>query len=367
MIYIDWTDPLGEGNTDLMSQFPRNSTALSRVELVAFRLCAWTVVVCSFGAVLTKAIWGKPGSVPLHYLLILILAGALLGTFAPTLGEYALSRLNKLKFGGFEIELSDAVGQARVHLIINDLPPDIDRDLNAANMQPGEAELLLSDNPFPATKLSGAGLYQYEKLSHRLYLLFDQVKDPNELDIESKENFRKLISLIGKAAYAMGHYTKSLEVLLWLNRFSDRALNHDELRLLATAYLWAADETDKTQKRLFQNEAIPLLQRAIRKHPYQVLVTYNLGWALLSLDKYHHGIRQMRKCIKLDPRYSPWAKWNIACGLKRLEKLPEALSVLGEIPPGPWWNSISSDDWFVEPQPTEFTEKFQALCRNKLG
>jgi len=97
------------------------------------------------------------------------------------------------------------------------------------------------------------------------------------------------------------------------------------------------------------------------------LVTYNLGWALLSLDKYNHGIRQMRKCIKLDPRYAPWAKWNIACGLKMLEKLPEALSVLEEISPGPWWKSISSDDWFVESQPTDFTKKFQALCLNKLG
>lgn len=331
----------------------------TRFELVLFRICAWAVVAMSFVAMVTKAFIGKPGSVPFHYLLIVALIGSLFATFGPALSGYVGSRVNKLKFGSFEVELSDAAGEAKIHLKIDDIPPPTSVRLE-------EVDMLQSVNPFPATKLTGAGLYQYEKLSHRLYLLFDQVKDPNELDTESRENFRKLITLVGKAAHAMQHFSKSLEVLLWLNRFADRELNHDELRLLGTAFLWAAEETDDTQKHLFQNEAIPLLKRAIGQHPYVVVVTYNLGWALLSLKKYRHGVRQMRKCIKLDSRYSPWANWNIACGLKKLDQPDDVLSVLEQIPAGPWWPEIQKDDWFKEAQPTVFSNSFKELSDRKI-
>lgn len=318
----------------------------------------WAVVVASFAAIGTKAIWGKPSSVPVHYFLVLILVGMLLSTFAPTLGEYAASRLHKLKFGGFEVELSEAVGQASLHLKVEDVR-GWDRELVD---KAGDDSY---SDPFPSIKLSARGKYEYERLSLRLYLLFEQVKDPNELDAESRENFRKLILIVGKAAHAMENYTKALEVLLWLKRFTDRERDYEESRMLGTAYLWAAGEqTDKSQE--YQNEAIPYLRFAIGKHPYQSIVFYNLGWALLSLDKYYYGIQQMRKCIRLEPRCAPWANWNIACGLKRLGKGSEALTTLGQIPPGPMWTAIAKDDWFKDPEVTQFMRDFEALVQSKF-
>lgn len=201
----------------------------------------WAVVFCSFGAVATKAVLGKPSSVPLHYFLILVLVAAFLATFAPTLGEYASSRLHKVKLGSFELELREAAGEARLHLKFPYVPA-WDRTIFAQ-----VSNSLPSDNPFPSRKLAAPEIYEYDRLSFRLYLLFDQVKDPNELDLESRENFRKLIIHVGKAADAMEQYTKALEVLLWLDRFSDRDLNHEELRVLGTAYLWAADEALTTR------------------------------------------------------------------------------------------------------------------------
>jgi tetratricopeptide (TPR) repeat protein len=320
----------------------------------------WAVVATSFGALATKALIAKPSSVPLHYFLILVLVAAFLATFAPTLGDYASSRLQKVKFGGFEVELKDAVDAAVLHLKIPEAP-----DLGSSITDFGDDPP--ADNPFPSIKLSRPAIYEYEKLSLRLYLLFDQVKDPNELDLEARLNLRKLILYVGKAANAMEHYTKSLDILLWLNRFSDRQLNHEELRVLGTAYLWAADhEVGNARQTSHQNEAIPLLRAAIGKHPHQTVTHYNLGWAFLSLKKYSYGISQMKKCIRLEPRCKPFAKWNIACGLKKLNLDDKALGTLEEISPGPWWKNIAKDEWFIDPKNTSFMTRFEAICSSKL-
>jgi tetratricopeptide (TPR) repeat protein len=198
--------------------------------------------------------------------------------------------------------------------------------------------------------------------------VFDQVKDPNELDRESREDFRGLILYVGATALAMGHYTKALDILLWLKRLSDRNLNYDELHLLGSAYLWSADEQkDQADRRRHLALAVPLLKEAIEKNPYGVVATYNLGWALLSLERYEDGIEMMEKSIRLQKYYAPWAKWNIACGLKKLGKEDEALKKLEEIPPGPWWRRIQDDDWFKDPQQTVFMDEFQALCQRKIN
>ncbi|HEV7682839.1 MAG TPA: tetratricopeptide repeat protein [Pyrinomonadaceae bacterium] len=338
------------------------SHGLHFLELTLFRVSMWVIVCASFAAVGTKAFWGKPSSVPVHYFLALAMVGALFATFAPTFGEYAASRLHKVKFGGFEVELSEAAGQASLHLKIADVRP-WDRGMVA---QSGGD--LSYDTPFPSIKLTGPGLYEYERLSLRLYLLFDQVKDPNELDLESRENFRRLILHVGKAAHAMQQYTKALEVLLWLKRFSDRAHDLEESRMLGTAYLWAADEqSDKAQQMSYQTEAIPYLRTALGRNPYQSVVLYNLGWALLSLEKYEKGIEQMEECMHLEPRVGPWARWNIACGFKKLNRQDDALKTLADIPAGPLWNSISKDDWFKDPEQTPFMDRFQALSRKKIS
>jgi tetratricopeptide (TPR) repeat protein len=289
------------------------------------------------------------------------MVGALFATFAPTLGEYAASRLHRVKFGGFEVELSDAAGQASLHLTVKDVRP-WDRGMVAQS-----DDDLPYDTPFPSIKLTGPGLYEYERLSLRLHLLFDQVKDPNELDLESRENLRRLILHVGKAAHAMQHYTKALEVLLWLKRFSDREPEIEESRMLGTAYLWAAyEQTDKSRRMSYQNDAIPYLRTALGKNPYQWGVRYNLGWALLSLDKYDNGIRQMKKCMRLEPRVAAYARWNIACGLKKLNRQEDALKTLEDIPAGPLWNEIMKDDWFKDPEQTPFMGRFQALAKTKV-
>jgi tetratricopeptide (TPR) repeat protein len=286
-------------------------------ELALFRVCMWAVVVSTFGGLVTNTIRKKPLDFPVHYFLGLAIIAALLATFAPNLGAYAASRLRKLKLGGFEVELSEDVSLARQYLINEGFRP---LGVVAEGVPAFEVESrdeAASDSPFSLQKLSGPERYQYEKLSHKLYFVFDQMKDPNQLDREARENFRRLILFVGGAALAMEHYTKSLDILLWLKRFSDRALEYDELRVLGGAYLWAAEEqSDNSERRRRQMQAIPLLKAAIEKNPYGVLPVFNLGWALLSLGKYEDGIEQMQKCIRLDRHYLPWANWNISCGLK---------------------------------------------------
>ena len=73
----------------------------------------------------------------------------------------------------------------------------------------------------------------------------------------------------------------------------------------------------------------------------------------------------MRKCMKLEPRVSPWAQWNIACGLKKLNRPIEALKVLERIPAGPLWQNIANDDWFKDPEQTPFMNEFVALTKTK--
>jgi hypothetical protein len=97
------------------------------------------------------------------------------------------------------------------------------------------------------------------------------------------------------------------------------------------------------------------------------VIHYNLGWAFLSLKKYSYGISQMKKCIRLEPRCTPFAKWNIACGLKMLNRDDDALKTLEEISPGPWWKNIANDDWFKDPTNTPFMAHFEAICLSKLN
>jgi hypothetical protein len=73
----------------------------------------------------------------------------------------------------------------------------------------------------------------------------------------------------------------------------------------------------------------------------------------------------MTGCIRLRASIKPWAKWNAACGLKRLGREEATLTALEEIPPGTWWNGIEKDDWLLDPRNTEFTERFQRLCAAK--
>lgn len=224
-----------------------------------------------------------------------------------------------------------------------------------------------ANQPFPASKLVGSQRYYYERLSQKLYQIFDSVKDPNDLDGISRDKYRNLIKIVGKAALAMEHNTKACDILSHLRLFRDREFDDNELLLLGNAHLWASDEAaDESEREDHWKKAIPLLKSAMDKNPYEVRTQYNLGWALLSLGQYEDGIKLMENCIKLYQPITPWAKWNIACGETKQGKKQDAMETLKAIPPGPWWTHIAQDDWFegILEEP-DLRDAFRSLCEAK--
>jgi hypothetical protein len=130
---------------------------------------------------------------------------------------------------------------------------------------PSEIELNASlnyprDKPFPTPKLTLPQRYHYERLSQKLYRIFDHIKDPNQLDAESRANYRDLVKIVGRAALSMKHFTKALEIVVHLEPLTDRALNADESFLIGNAYLWAADELSK------ESERMEYFRKAVSQH-----------------------------------------------------------------------------------------------------
>lgn len=331
------------------------------LELLLFRLTMWAVVLCSFGAIGSKAIGWRASSVPLHYLMGFAVTAALLAVVAPNLERYVLSKVSKVTLGSIEVQLIAEARTAAEWLKYEDLAPD-----EVASSSSKALEGYQSNHPFPASKLDGPQRYQYESHSHKLYQLFIQIDDANELDAQSREKYRNLITAVSRAAYRMGHFTKSLDLVARLQQLRDRPMDADELLLLGSAYLWAAEElADESARRAYWKKSLPILYSAMQKNPYEEKTKYNLGWVMLALGQYHEGIYQMQSCIRLRESLAPWAKWNIACGLKKLGKDVMALDTLEEVPPGPWWKDIEADDWFVDEKNPVFAKSFKDLCTKK--
>jgi tetratricopeptide (TPR) repeat protein len=325
-------------------------------EILFFRLTMWAIVACSFAALATKVLFKKPSAVPVHYLFISAALASLLAVLVPNLESYIFSKISEISFGGVKLVIAQAE-TGHEWLKYEEISPEAAS--RSGHSAPGS-------QPFPVKKLVGFQLYQYERLSYKLYQSFEQIKDPNELDAKTRDDYRTFISRVGKAAFAMKHLTKYLDVVLHLQLFRDRELDSDELFLLGHAYLSAADEQLEDSKiKDHQEKSVPLLKAAMDKNPYEVRIPFNLGVALLSLGNYQGGIDLMVTSIKLDKRISPHAKWNIACGLKKLDKDRETLEKLREIPPGPWWEDIAADGWFADPGNPEFREAFELLCLTK--
>jgi len=328
-----------------------------RMELLAFRVTMWLVATTCILALGTKAKMGRPTSVPVHYLLIICMVAATLALLVPRLDAYGLSKLKKINLGGVELEMLVDSGAERELLKYTETPPS---EQAAAANQPCE-------QPFPLAELSGRQRFFYEKLSYRLYQVFDQVSDPATLDRQQQHHYREMVRYVGGSAIAMKHYTKALDIVSRLNNFKDEDLTAEELRLLGVAHLWAADEISNEQEKVeCLKKALPLLRASAKKEPDEVRTFFSLGWGLLSVGNFEEGIIQMKKCISMNDSVRPWANWNIACGLKKLRRDDEALMFLREIVPGCWWPHIARDDWFKEEPRTGFSDSFEALCRAKL-
>jgi tetratricopeptide (TPR) repeat protein len=329
---------------------------LRQRELLLFRLTMWAIVACSFIALVTKVLFKKPSVVPVHYLLISAALASLLAVLVPNLESYIFSKISEINIGGVKLVIAQAKASYE-WLKYEEISPEAASRLS--RHAPGS-------HPFPVTPLFGFQLYQYERLSYRLYQSFDEIKDPNDLDVAAGEDYRAFISRVGRAAFAMKHLTKYLDIVLHLQLFRDRELDSEELFLLGHAYLCAAGEQLEGSKiKGYQEKSVPLLKAAMDKNPYEVKIPFNLGVALLSLENYQGGIDLMQTSIGLDKQITPWAKWNIACGLKKLNRDRETLEKLGEIPPGPWWEDIAVDGWFADPGNPGFRDAFELLCLTK--
>ena len=330
--------------------------------LLIFRLTAWAVILATLGAIVSKAIYGKPAATPVHYLLALALIAAILAVLS---SPEVLSRLRKLGFKGFEIELlaeTESLLKTPLYKEFN-LTAQYS---SSGPVAPPPTEDYPANSPFPVGKLKGPERYQYERASEQLYRILDAVKDPNGLDAETKTNYRSLIKYVGTAAVAMDHFTKSLDILKRLELFRDRELDAEEMRILGTAHIWAALETDAdVERRKLLEKSIPYLKSARDKNPYEVKTPFNLGWALLSLGQYRASIDILRSCVELYEPIAPWAKWNMACAYVKLRDTARALSTLDEIPPGPWWEYISKDDDFLGQKEAAFRDGFDSLCGRK--
>ncbi|HWP42730.1 MAG TPA: hypothetical protein VNO14_05815 [Blastocatellia bacterium] len=284
------------------------------------------------------------------------MVAALLALLVPHLDSYILSRITEINVGGVKLVIAQAE-TIREQLKIEEIQPH--------SMLESDHP---SDQPFPVAELKGFQRYEYEKLSYRLYQVFDQIKDPRALSPDLKVNYRELLRHVGKAAFAMKHYTKYLDIVLHLRQFPDEELSDEDMFLMGHAYLWAADEQiEASKKKNYWEKSIPFLRAAMKKNPDEVKYPFSLGVSLLSLGNYNGGIKLMETCMNINESITPWAKWNIACGLKKLGKDNKAMETLEEIPPGLWWQGIAKDDWFKDSKNSQFEASFKTLCERKIA
>lgn len=315
----------------------------------------WLVVISALVAVAWKARSLTPSAIPLHYLFISAAVASALVLILPAL----LSRISEVSFAGVKVVLAQqelAVKQIE----ITDTSPEALAHLD-------DVEIQRISVPFAVKKLAGAQRYHYERSSLALYRIFDQVIDPGKLDLKSRTKYRDLITHVGKAAYAMRHYTKYLNIVIHFADFTDRELNSDEEFMIGHAFLCAAAEQTPANRRDYLEKASQFLSLAMAKSPDVVKVPFNLGMCLFYSEGYERGIELMERCIKLRESMAPWAKWNIAFAQKMLGKFPESLLKLDEIAPGPWWEAIKGDNWAGQPKNADFNDKFEKLSARKLA
>ena len=313
------------------------------IELVLFSVAMWGVVVCCFVGLAMK-VFVRPSSVPVHYLLGAILLAGSLALLLPTI----LSRIGEISFAGVKVVL------AQTETVLDDLQTAFD-DPN------GELD---SDEQ----GLKDPQQYDYERLSLKLYRVFDQIRDPHSLDFESRRKYRRLIDYVGRAAFAMGHQTKYLQIVLHFQSFSDREMTWDEEFLIGHAYLSAADlQSSNAKRNTYWQQSAAFLEAARHKNTSEARIPFHWGMAMLCLANYPKGIELLQASIDMSDSMAARAKWNIACGLKKLGKNQDALDKLDEILPGTVWEANQEDDWFKDPGNPDFERQFKTLCQTKIA
>src|SRR5687767_3003847 len=281
---------------------------LTNLERYGLKLTLWFIVACSLGAIVTKALIQKPTSVPFHYLLIIAMVAAVLAVVVPNLESLILSKISEIDIGGVKVVIAKAK-EIREGIKFKEIP---NASLTADDP---------TDRPFPEVKLRGYQIYEYEKLSHKIYQTFDEIKDPNTLLPDLRDNYRELIKHVGRMAFSMDHYSKYLDIILRLELFSDRELSSDELYAIGNAYLWAADDQfDPAEQQKYWSKSAEFLTRALAKNGHEVRIVFGLGVAHLYLGRYKESIRLMKRSMSLLRPIVPWAKWNIGCGYIKQNK-----------------------------------------------
>jgi tetratricopeptide (TPR) repeat protein len=289
------------------------------VEFLLFHTVMWGIAISSFIGVVRRAglkrpkllpgtIFSSLDSIPFHYLVIVAAAAATLALFMPTL----ISRVAEISYGGIKVALAQS-----------------ESDLNSLG-----SALDVPEEPLSEGQLKGPQLYHYERLSHNLYRILEQRKDPNTLDFISRRKYRRLIDYVARAACLMNHQTKFLAIARQLETFKDRKLTWDEQYLIGLAYLVAADECEESKRPNYWQSSAAYLSSARKNNSYNVTIPFNLGVALLSLGNYSKGIKLMRQCITMDQTYFEKAKWNMACGFIKLTQDRKTLDTLEEIDAG---------------------------------
>jgi len=275
-----------------------------------------------------------------------------------------LPRLRKVGIAGiFQADLSEDLKKAWIAF----------HDLGQRSAVRDLTDISTADSPRHEKQLTGPGKYQYERLSHRLYRLFYDVEDPNQLDSKSRDQFRELLKEICTTATAIGHYSKALDIILHLQQFTDRALDDEELLMIGNAYMWASldDGLATYERKSYLAQAVPFFQAAYRiaEDPERkVNIAYNLGWTLLASEDYSAGARWMETSVKLDKNIAPWANWAVACGQVKQAKVEQALITLDSIPEGTWWREICKDEDFSEvKKDLRFKDRFENLCAHKIN
>lgn len=85
----------------------------SNPEVGLFRVTMWVLVFFSLGAVILKALIGRPSATPIHYLLLLAIIASLLAIVASISESSILPRIRKIGFKDFQLELAAEVETAR--------------------------------------------------------------------------------------------------------------------------------------------------------------------------------------------------------------------------------------------------------------
>lgn len=333
-------------------------TAVSPFELIAFRVVMWLIVMGSFLAIARRAWSLNPTTLPLHYLFICIAAAASLVLIVPNL----LSRVREMNIAGVKLTLAQLEQQdSRLEEIrIETIDPSV--IIDDSGIKAGTVTEL--NVPFSAKPLRGAQLFQYERLSHRFYRIHDQVKDPSKLDRQVRSNYRDLITYVAKAAFAMGHYTKYLDVASQIVALGDERTYNEDF-LIGHAYLWAI--RDQEARRIeYLGTANGFLTQAVQKNPNDVKSQFNLGICLFYQGGHTAGIKCMTKCVTLDDSLRPWAHWNVAFALKEMKKYELSLGVLRRIPAGPIWKAIEKDSWLDSNVPDFFRAEYEGIRQEKV-